>query len=163
MLSLLVFSYSTVGPFRPPFKKHDLRTTERETRRASPVAADFLFRKCKRKKKQRKIRFFFLYKGGKRDNGRKPACITRLISACTQNTSFSHTVRVYKTRSEAWNSSTSFVDVLCSLLSSLFSLWLIENDTRWRLEKESERESRGTNEKKKMVFCEANRFPFRVR
>ena len=136
------------------------RNGKQDARRPSPT---FYSENVKEKKKQRKIRFFFLYKGGKRDNGRKPACITRLISACTQNTSFSHTVRVYKTRSEAWNSSTSFVDVLCSLLSSLFSLWLIENDTRWRLEKESERESRGTNEKKKMVFCEANRFPFRVR
>ena len=58
MLSLLVFSYSTVGPFRPPLKKHDLRTTERETRRASPVAADFLFRKCKRKKKTTENPFF---------------------------------------------------------------------------------------------------------
>lgn len=30
----------------------------------------------------------FSYKGGERDNGRKPACITRLISACAQTPHF---------------------------------------------------------------------------
>lgn len=54
----------------------------------------FFFFFCGFIQQQKKIFSFssfllnFSYKGGERDNGRKPACITRLISACAQTPHF---------------------------------------------------------------------------
>jgi hypothetical protein len=85
------------GPFKP-FKAMIYSRNKKKKKKKSD-GRDFLFSFfffffCGFIQQQKKIFSFssfllnFSYKGGERDNGRKPACITRLISACAQTPHF---------------------------------------------------------------------------